>query len=65
MTSKAFRNLSEAELAVVAGGVALSTIPAVQQEVGGTRGGPVSTDNGSSGGGSNLSDLQEQQPEFD
>ena len=65
MTKKAFRNLSEAELAVAAGGVALSTIPAVgQQEIGGTRGTTTGGNDSSTGGGSNLSDVQEQQPEI-
>jgi hypothetical protein len=64
MTSKAYRNLSEAELAMVAGGVGMAVIPSVgNQPIGGTRD-DSGSDSGSAGGGSNLSDVQEQQPEF-
>ena len=64
MTSKAFRNLSEAELAVVAGGVGMAVIPSLNETVGGTRTPETGSGSGSTGGGSNLSDVQEQQPEF-
>jgi hypothetical protein len=65
MTSKAFRNLSEAELAAVAGGIGMAVIPAVgSQGVGGTRDESTDSGSGAQGGGSNLSELQEQQPEF-
>ena len=64
MTSKAYRNLSEAELELVAGGAMTALIPEIESQVGGGRDDSAGSGSGSQGGGSNLDVPQETQPEL-